>query len=112
MKGVLLRLCILVAAMLPAGAALAANAGDKGDWFKGLKQPGTGLPCCDISDCRRTEAEWRSGQWWAIVRGEWTPIPRRREVHVQSFDGEAYVCTSQKRLPPSIYCFVPPILGM
>ncbi len=40
---------------------------DRGSWFKSLKQPGTGYSCCDISDCRRAEADWREGQWWAVV---------------------------------------------
>jgi hypothetical protein len=102
----------LFVALLFATVAGAANEGERGAWFKSLKQPGTGLSCCDIADCTRTEAVWRDGQWWAVVRGQWTPIPRRREVHTRSIDGEAYICTSQKRLPASIYCFVPPNMSM
>jgi hypothetical protein len=81
---------------------------DRGVWFKSLRQPGTGYSCCDISDCRRTDADWRDGQWWAVVSGEWTPIPADRELEKQSIDGDAYVCSSPTR---RIYCFVRPTLG-
>ena len=78
------------------------------EWFKSLKQPGSGFSCCDISDCKRTEADWRGGQWWAVVSGEWTPIPRDKELDKQSIDGDAYVCSSPNR---RIYCFVRPDFG-
>jgi hypothetical protein len=78
------------------------------EWFRSLKQPGSGFSCCDISDCKRTEADWRGGQWWAVVSGEWTPIPRDKELDKQSLDGDAYVCSSPNR---RIYCFVRPDIG-
>ena len=78
-------------------------------WFEGLKMPGTVIPCCDISDCRRTTADWRGGQWWATVDGQWTPIPPNKELSKRSIDGDAYVCASQNRY---VYCFVKPDLTM
>jgi hypothetical protein len=83
----------------------AAEAEDRGTWFKSLRMPGTGFSCCDISDCKRTEADWRGGQWWAVVNGSWTPIPREKELDKQSIDGDAYVCASPTR---RVYCFVKP----
>lgn len=77
-------------------------------WFKGLKQPGNGISCCDVSDCRRADAEWRGGekgQWWATVNGAWTPIPPGTELATRSIDGDAYVCASPAG---HIYCFVRP----
>lgn len=92
---------------LPAVPAFAET--DRGAWFKSLKQPTNGLSCCDISDCRRTEADWRDGQWWAVVSGKWTPIPPEREVvDKPSIDGNAYVCATPGRF---IYCFVKPDFG-
>lgn len=90
----------------PMSQAFAAE--DRGAWFKSLKQPGSNTSCCDISDCRRTTADWREGQWWAVVAGEWTPIPPTRELDKQSIDGDAYVCSSPTR---HIYCFVRPDFG-
>ena len=62
----------------------------------------------DVSDCRRTEAEWRHDQWWAIVQGVWMPIPRDKELAVKSIDGYAYVCSGWARV---IFCFIPPNFG-
>ena len=81
---------------------------DRHAWFKSLMQPDTGISCCDISDCRRTDADWRQGQWWAKVDGDWTPIPRNKELNRQSIDGDAYVCAGTKR---TIFCFVKPDTG-
>jgi hypothetical protein len=101
----------LLAGLAPAvllASALSAHAQDRASWFKSLKQPGTGISCCDISDCKRAEADWRGGQWHAVVDGEWTPIPREKELDKQSIDGDAYVCSSPTR---RIYCFIKPDFG-
>jgi hypothetical protein len=82
---------------------------DRSAWFKSLTQPGTGMSCCDIADCRRTEADWREGQWWANVEGRWTPIPKDKELSKNSIDGDAYVCSGAGR---RVYCFVPPDMAM
>jgi hypothetical protein len=85
--------------------AASAHAQERGAWFKSLRQPKTGYSCCDISDCRRADADWRNGQWWAVVDGAWTPIPPEKELEKRSIDGDAYVCASPTR---RIYCFVKP----
>lgn len=91
------------------GLTAVASSEDRGAWFKSLRQPGTGMSCCDIADCHRTVADWREGQWWAIVEGAWTPIPPAKELKKLSLDGEAYVCSGTAR---TIFCFVPPITSM
>lgn len=114
-----------------AAEALADGDPKRKAWFKSLALP-SGLSCCDESDCRRTEAEFRDGQWHAIVESvhgrAWMPIPPERVLkEPRSIDGEAYVCATPGSkggtvsqgvklltLPPSqphIFCFVPPILG-
>ena len=104
------RVCAIVLAGI-AGISLisAARAQDRSAWFKSLTMPGTNFSCCDISDCRRTQADWRRGQWWADVDGQWTPIPRGKELNKRSIDGDAYVCASPDRY---IYCFIKPDLVM
>lgn len=96
------------------GTLLPAHAEDRGSWFKKLMRPDTGTSCCDIADCHRTDADWRGGQWWAVVQGQWTPVPPEKELRNKtSIDGDAYICSSQH--PSStvtIYCFVPPIMSM
>lgn len=91
-----------------------AGAQDRGAWFKSLKQPGTGVSCCDVSDCKRTDARWQAGSWWAVQvmgpgKGQLISVPREREVrNVPTIDGEAYLCQSATG---RIYCFVPPSPG-
>ena len=102
------RLLALVVALLASMAD--AYALDRRDWIKGLKQPGTGNSCCDISDCMRTVAEWRRDGWWAQVWGRWTPVPGDKLLtHERSYDGSAYVCASWSS---GILCFVPPNMPM
>jgi hypothetical protein len=103
------RVCATIAAALMT-CALPAMADERRDWIEGLKQPGTGNSCCDIADCRRTEAYWSDGQWWARVWGRWSPIPPETLLRNQpSIDGEAYVCASWSS---GVLCFVPPKLLM
>ena len=82
---------------------------ERATWFRNLKQPNTGMSCCDISDCRRTDADYRHGQWWAEVEGSWTPIPQEKQLDKLSIDGDAYVCSGPRG---TIYCFVPPSMAM
>lgn len=125
-----------IAALLLA-CAVPVQAQDRGAWFKSLKTP-YGGSCCDLSDCRRTEAEWRLGEdgtwrWYARVqsyRGIITiPIPEDRVLdQPKSIDGDAYVChtpgseggvtfspyAGRNDVPasdPYVYCFVPPDMG-
>lgn len=109
------------------GPALAAGATDRGDWIDGLRQPGTGKSCCDISHCARTDADWRHGGWWVEMRGHWVPVPPSAIVRdTISIDGSAYVCAAilpmglARPLPAEmeiailrdgILCFVPPDMG-
>ena len=96
-----------------------AFAGDRGEWLRGLKMPGTVASCCDIADCERTDSDWRDGQWWAVVDNIWRPVPPSKVLTDQpSLDGAAYVCVGAEswtigapRERP-IYCFVPPNCAM
>jgi hypothetical protein len=89
---------------------------NKGAWFKSLTQPGTGVSCCDVSDCKPTASEWRGDQWWAILRGKWTPIPPDKVLKQVSILEDAVLCASQPadyygsghEADPVIYCFSPP----
>ena len=119
-------MCQTVALLAIAGLAIAfgrsdpaaAEGADRREWFRSLVQPGTGLPCCDIADCRRTSAEWRRDGWWADVRGKWRRVPNDVVLeHPHSLDGDAYICSADPindeshRIDPPISCFVPPDWG-
>lgn len=95
-----------------------ANAGEpnRGAWFKSLLMPGTKTSCCDVSDCKRTEAKWIGEGWLANVQGHWRPIPKEKVlINPKSLDGDAYVCSAP--MVPSvaanatIFCFIPPDMG-
>lgn len=103
-----MRRALILLACLWATEAGAQDA-DRGAWFESLKQPDTGMSCCSISDCAATKAEWRGGQWHAVVLGRMTPIPSEKIVRTPlSIDGDAYVCASPVG---TIWCFVPPPQG-
>lgn len=99
-------LAVLVALALP------AQAQDRGAWFKSLKQPDAPtVSCCDVSDCKKTEAQWQGGGWFAkLPDGTPVPIPDKKIVtKTPSLDGEAYLCANPKSR--HVYCFVPPDFG-
>lgn len=107
----------LFSSLLAVGCWSAAQAGDRGEWFKSLKIPGTKASCCDIADCQSTDADWRNGQWWAVVDEEWRPVPQSKVLtSPNSIDGDAYVCVGSPswsfggdpQFERPIYCFVPP----
>ena len=100
---------VLLAGLAAASFASAARAEDRHAWFESLTMPGTGISCCNISDCRRAKADWQNGQWWATVDGKWTPIPPSKELSKRSIDGDAYVCAGPNR---TVYCFVKPDMVM
>jgi hypothetical protein len=109
-SAVALAAVLALTAFARAGAAAADESEDRAKWFQGLLQPGTQAPCCALSDCKRTVADWHDGQWWAIVVGQWTPIPPQAVLkNTHSIDGDAYVCATHYR---KIYCFVKPDMGM
>lgn len=109
---------MIIIPVIAALSVLVHSVSDRGDWFKSLKMPGSGSSCCDVADCAQTKAEWREGQWWAVVRETWTPVPPDRVLKSpHSLDGEAYLCSNPGLAPNGvvnplvIYCFVPPDMG-
>lgn len=125
------RAAIIAAAVLVALMLIySASASEIGDFYKGLKQPDTGVSCCNISDCKATKAyrfvpetgRWEVlhswGEWngsnGSIQRQEWLAVPpnkilswRQRPAGV---DGdEAILCAG--RASSNVYCFLPPDLG-
>jgi hypothetical protein len=106
------RLLALAGILTLFGAAAAvapARAESRAAWFQSLRQPQTGMSCCSLADCHAATADWRGDGWWAKVDGEWMPVPKSKLLKKTSIDGQAYICTGPMR---TIYCFVPPMLGM
>jgi hypothetical protein len=94
------------------------------DWFKSLKQPGTGTPCCSIRDCRRTAYKIANGHFEITIDGWRYVVPDKNVLwHTPNPTGEAVVCyrydTFNPPLAPGqvptgpqdtieILCFIPP----
>ena len=46
------------------------------EWFKSLRQPGTSMPCCSISDCRRVDYRIADdGTYEVRIEGAWYKVP-------------------------------------
>ncbi|HUB46134.1 MAG TPA: hypothetical protein VMB73_14205 [Acetobacteraceae bacterium] len=62
-------------------------------WFQSLKQPGTGMSCCSIADCRQTDFRIQGGQYQALIDGEWRPVPPNAVLErTDNPTGRAVVC--------------------
>ena len=80
------------------------------DWYQELKQPGTGFSCCNGTangvegDCRPTRAYLNDdGNWYALLDGNWVPVPPRVVLKQLAPDGSSHICASKSGL---IYCFL------
>jgi hypothetical protein len=80
------------------------------DWYKGLKQPGTGYSCCNGTvngvegDCRPTRAYLQDdGTWKALIDGRWMPVPPRVVLKNLAPDGNSHICAGKSGM---IYCFI------
>jgi hypothetical protein len=80
------------------------------DWYKDLKQPGTGYSCCNGSvngvegDCRPTRAYLQEdGVWRAMIDGHWQPVPPRVVLKSLAPDGNSHICAGKSGM---IYCFI------
>lgn len=75
-------------------------------WFQSLRQPGTGILCCSLSDCRATSSRTTPGGYEALIDNRWLPVPPNRVLeHTPNPTGRAIVCY----LPgQGILCFVRP----
>jgi hypothetical protein len=75
-------------------------------WFESLRQPGTGVSCCSIADCRMTDYRTAGDGYEAFIEDRWVPVPREKVLdHIDNPTGRAVVCY----LPGmGILCFVRP----
>ncbi len=73
-------------------------------WFQGLRQPGTGMSCCSIADCRQTEFRMAGSHYEALIDGEWRPIPPTSILErTDNPTGHAVVCYTPGL---GIMCFI------
>ncbi len=94
---------------LLAGASAVAGPPDNADpllapWFQSLQQPGTGMSCCSISDCRPADYRTSGDHFEAWVDHRWIPIPPEKVLQrTDNPVGRAIVCW---RPSIGVMCFV------
>jgi hypothetical protein len=99
----------LVIGLVFAGFAAHARPPEDADpalspWFEGLRQPGTGVSCCSISDCRPTDSRVVGDHYEALVGGAWRPVPPDRVLpRMDNPTGRAVVCWTPYT---GIMCFI------
>jgi len=106
----LLLMAGLVTALFGGDGAVAAPP-DNADptlapWFQSLRQPGTGISCCSMADCRATEYRTSAFGYEALIEDKWLAVPPDRVLqHTDNPTGRAIVCYMPGR---GILCFVRP----
>ncbi len=92
-------------AAFPAPAAPPPNADPAlAPWFQSLRQPETGMSCCDIADCRPTEYRTVGDDYEVWVDNKCVTVPPRRILQrADNPVGRAVVCWTPQR---GIMCFV------
>ena len=73
-------------------------------WFNSLQQPGSGISCCSVADCRRTDSRYAGDHYEAFVDEQWRAVPPGAVVERQDNPtGHAVVCYTPAR---GIMCFI------
>ena len=44
-------------------------------WFESLRQPGSGISCCSIADCRPVDTRVGPAGYEAFIDDRWRPVP-------------------------------------
>ena len=109
---------IAIAVCIALNQAAAAAPPDTPDpalapWFESLRQPGTGAPCCSISDCRTAEIRQDRDGYEVLIDGRWKMsipfwlrVPPNRIIDgIDNPANRAVVCFTPEA---GILCFVRP----
>ncbi len=77
-------------------------------WYETLKQPISGMSCCNDQDCRPTVSRTVGDTVQVIVDGEWTNVPPEKIVRTPSPDLGSHVCAPKisNSKPKHLFCVV------
>jgi hypothetical protein len=104
MKPILAVIFCLFAGIAAANPPEGAD-GSMAPWFQSLQQPGTGMSCCSVADCRPTDFRSSGNHYEAMVNGEWHEVLADKVIHrAENPTGRAIVCWTPVH---GILCFVP-----
>jgi hypothetical protein len=75
-------------------------------WIESLKQPGSGVSCCTIADCRPVDYRMAADGYEALLDTSWVRVPDDRIVRgTTNPAASAIICRSP--ISGTIMCFVP-----
>jgi len=75
-------------------------------WFQSLRQPGSGISCCSMADCRAIEYRTSATGYEAFIDDKWLAVPPDRVLqNTANPTGRAVACYIPGR---GILCFVRP----
>jgi hypothetical protein len=103
--------CSLAFMALLAVGALEAAPAENADpsmhgWFESLKQPGSGVSCCSIADCRPVDYKLDVDGYEAMIEARWVRVPDDKVLHGKpNPTGRGVLCRSP--ISGTILCFVP-----
>lgn len=73
-------------------------------WFQSLRQPGTGVSCCSVADCRTTDYRTEGDHYEALIDDKWMRVPPDKVLQrIDNPTGRAVVCYTPSL---GIMCFV------
>jgi hypothetical protein len=77
-------------------------------WFRDLRQPDSGISCCDVADGHEVDYRVRGGTYYVMIEGREYPVPPRKIVRNQGNPtGSGVVFYSMIGSRPLILCFIP-----
>jgi hypothetical protein len=83
-------------------------------WYEQLRQPGSGMLCCSISDCRTRNYRQQDDRYEVEIDGGWFGVPANTVLRdTANPTQKAVVCYTRKpdrAGTPEILCFIPPEL--
>ncbi len=96
---------LLTFSALPTVSAPPENADPRlAPWFNSLRQPGTGVSCCSISDCRPVDYRVSGAGYEVWIEGTWRQVPADKILQGRDNPiGRAVVCWTPAL---GIMCFV------
>lgn len=73
-------------------------------WFHSLRQPGTGISCCSVADCRPADYRITRDHYEAFIEGAWREVPPDRVLQRDDNPtGRAVVCWTPST---GVMCFI------
>jgi hypothetical protein len=111
LRGSAAAVCALIFVIFLGAGALEAAQPDNANpelhgWFESLKQPGSGVSCCSIADCRPVDYKLDANGYEALVETRWVRVPDDKILHGKpNPTGHGVLCRSP--ISGTILCFVP-----